>query len=70
MDCYCYFQSHSSMIICNPHDDYGKYVAASIPAHVLHPLGDQHIIYKLIFRINVKSTANNDDGQLKGTYSL
>lgn len=35
-------------------DNLQKFTAISIPAQLMHPLGDQHTIYKLLFRIKVK----------------
>ncbi|XP_065360772.1 polycomb protein Su(z)12 isoform X2 [Calliphora vicina] len=65
--------THSSSVIYNPLDNMQEFTAISIPAQSIHPLGDQHTIYKLLFRIKVKpvgqdgiiANGNNEDTPTK-----
>ncbi|XP_014090940.2 polycomb protein Su(z)12 isoform X2 [Bactrocera oleae] len=45
--------SYSSDVVYNPDDDISPFSTISIPVQSMRPLGDQHTIYKLLFRIKV-----------------
>ncbi|XP_011190233.2 polycomb protein Su(z)12 isoform X2 [Zeugodacus cucurbitae] len=45
--------SYSSGVVYNPDDDLSRFSTISIPVQSMGPLGDQHTIYKLLFRIKV-----------------
>ncbi|XP_017472140.1 PREDICTED: polycomb protein Su(z)12 isoform X1 [Rhagoletis zephyria] len=55
--------SYSSDVVYNPNDDIGRFSVISIPVQSMCPLGDQHTIYKLLFRIKVlpKIDSNTND---------
>ncbi|XP_037806254.1 polycomb protein Su(z)12 isoform X1 [Lucilia sericata] len=52
--------TYSSSVIYNPVDTMQQFTAISIPAQSIHPLGDQHTIYKLLFRIKVKPAGQDE----------
>ncbi|XP_053954756.1 polycomb protein Su(z)12 isoform X1 [Anastrepha ludens] len=61
--------SYSSDVVYNPHDNIGRFSAISIPVQSMCPLGDQHTIYKLLFRIKVLpkfDTKTNDENNENG----
>uniref|UniRef100_A0A1A9VKX1 VEFS-Box domain-containing protein n=1 Tax=Glossina austeni TaxID=7395 RepID=A0A1A9VKX1_GLOAU len=53
--------SYNSAVIYNPPEKMEQLAAISIPAQAMHPLGDQHTIYKLLFRIKVNPTVSNGE---------
>lgn len=55
-----FFQSYSSTVVYNPHDNLDQMTAISIPAQSIQSLGDQHTIYKLLFRIKVAPSSNEN----------
>ncbi|XP_058980062.1 polycomb protein Su(z)12 isoform X2 [Musca domestica] len=52
--------SYSSTVVYNPHDNLDQMTAISIPAQSIQSLGDQHTIYKLLFRIKVAPSSNEN----------
>ncbi|XP_073843557.1 polycomb protein Su(z)12 isoform X2 [Musca autumnalis] len=52
--------SYSSTVIYNPHENLDQMTAVSIPAQSIQSLGDQHTIYKLLFRIKVVPSSNEN----------
>ncbi|CAD7006131.1 unnamed protein product [Ceratitis capitata] len=59
--------SYSSDVVYNPHDDISRFSAISIPIQSMRPLGDQHTIYKLLFRIKVlpKGDSKSNDENIE-----
>ncbi|XP_061387997.1 polycomb protein Su(z)12 [Musca vetustissima] len=53
--------SYSSTVVYNPHDNLDQMTAISIPAQSIQSLGDQHTIYKLLFRIKVTPNSSNEN---------
>ncbi|XP_067648345.1 polycomb protein Su(z)12 isoform X2 [Eurosta solidaginis] len=45
--------SYSSNVVYNPLDCIDRFSTISIPVQSMRPLGDQHTIYKLLFRIKI-----------------
>ncbi|XP_037933396.1 polycomb protein Su(z)12 isoform X2 [Teleopsis dalmanni] len=49
--------SQATMVVCNPHNNIGKYSTICIPGNLMQPLSD-HALYKLSFRINGLSSVD------------
>uniref|UniRef100_A0A034VEH8 Polycomb protein Su(Z)12 n=1 Tax=Bactrocera dorsalis TaxID=27457 RepID=A0A034VEH8_BACDO len=52
--------SYSSAVEYNPDHDISRFSTISIPVQSMRPLGDQHTIYKLLFRIKVLPKCDNN----------
>ncbi|XP_018795020.1 PREDICTED: polycomb protein Su(z)12 [Bactrocera latifrons] len=52
--------SYSSDVKYNPDHDISRFSTISIPVQSMRPLGDQHTIYKLLFRIKVLPKCDNN----------
>ncbi|XP_016971140.1 polycomb protein Su(z)12 isoform X1 [Drosophila rhopaloa] len=57
--------SKSSQIIYNPKDRVEEHATISIPLQTMRPMGEQHTLYKLLFRIKVlaPSTCNDENAE-------
>ncbi|XP_017003818.2 polycomb protein Su(z)12 isoform X1 [Drosophila takahashii] len=58
--------SKSSQIVYNPKDRVGEHATISIPLQTMRPMGEQHTLYKLLFRIKVlaaPSTCNDENAE-------
>nr|CRL92710.1 SU(Z)12 [Drosophila subobscura]SMS16230.1 Polycomb group protein: Suppressor of zeste 12 [Drosophila subobscura] len=58
--------SKSSQIVYNPKDRVGEHATISIPLQAMRPMGEQHTLYKLLFRIKVLSpvsTCNDENAE-------
>uniref|UniRef100_A0A1I8P8F2 Uncharacterized protein n=1 Tax=Stomoxys calcitrans TaxID=35570 RepID=A0A1I8P8F2_STOCA len=54
--------TYASTVIYNPHENMDQMTAISIPGQSIQSLGDQHTIYKLLFRIKVTPSGNENVG--------
>ncbi|XP_032575886.1 polycomb protein Su(z)12 isoform X1 [Drosophila sechellia] len=57
--------SKCSQIVYNPKDRVGEHATISIPLQTMRPMGEQHTLYKLLFRIKVlaPSTCNDENAE-------
>ncbi|XP_017070605.1 polycomb protein Su(z)12 isoform X2 [Drosophila eugracilis] len=57
--------SKNSKIVYNPKDRVVEHATISIPLQTMRPMGDQHTLYKLLFRIKVlaPSTCNDENAE-------
>ncbi|XP_043063759.1 polycomb protein Su(z)12 isoform X2 [Drosophila ficusphila] len=57
--------SKSSQIVYNPKDHVVEHATISIPLQTMRPMGEQHTLYKLLFRIKVlaPSTCNDENAE-------
>ncbi|KAH8258783.1 hypothetical protein KR038_009394 [Drosophila bunnanda] len=57
--------SKSSQIVYNPKDSIGEHATISIPLQTMRPMGEQHTLYKLLFRIKVlaPSLCNDENAE-------
>ncbi|XP_030373235.1 polycomb protein Su(z)12 isoform X2 [Scaptodrosophila lebanonensis] len=53
--------SKSSQIVYNPKERIGEHATISIPLQTMRPMGEQHTLYKLLFRIKMLQAACNDE---------
>ncbi|XP_016964875.1 polycomb protein Su(z)12 isoform X2 [Drosophila biarmipes] len=53
--------SKSSQIVYNPKDRVGEHATISIPLQTMRPMGEQHTLYKLLFRIKVLAPSSCND---------
>ncbi|KAH8335263.1 hypothetical protein KR074_001086 [Drosophila pseudoananassae] len=53
--------SKSSRIVYNPKERIGEHSAISIPLQSMRPMGEQHTLYKLLFRIKVLALGSCND---------
>ncbi|KAH8239350.1 hypothetical protein KR032_003503 [Drosophila birchii] len=53
--------SKSSQIVYNPKDSIGEHATISIPLQTMRPMGEQHTLYKLLFRIKVLAPSSCND---------
>jgi len=53
--------SKCSQIVYNPKDRVGEHATISIPLQTMRPMGEQHTLYKLLFRIKVLSPSTCND---------
>ncbi|XP_037719898.1 polycomb protein Su(z)12 isoform X3 [Drosophila subpulchrella] len=51
----------SSQIVYNPKDRVGEHATISIPLQTMRPMGEQHTLYKLLFRIKVLAPSSCND---------
>ncbi|KAH8268800.1 hypothetical protein KR018_007582 [Drosophila ironensis] len=57
--------SKSSQIVYNPKERLGEHATISIPLQAMRPMGEQHTLYKLLFRIKVMapSVCNDENAE-------
>ncbi|KAH8307291.1 hypothetical protein KR044_008945 [Drosophila immigrans] len=53
--------SKSSQIVFNPKEGIGEHSTISIPLQTMRPMGEQHTLYKLLFRIKMQPQTCNDE---------
>ncbi|XP_039488837.1 polycomb protein Su(z)12 isoform X1 [Drosophila santomea] len=53
--------SKCSQIVYNPKDRVGEHATISIPLQTMRPMGEQHTLYKLLFRIKVLAPSKCND---------
>ncbi|KAH8380127.1 hypothetical protein KR009_009096 [Drosophila setifemur] len=51
----------SSRIVYNPKESIAEHAAISIPLQAMRPMGEQHTLYKLLFRIKVLAPSSCND---------
>lgn len=53
--------SKSCQIVYNPNEGVNEHATISIPLQTMRPMGDQHTLYKLLFRIKMQPQTCNDE---------
>ncbi|XP_060658264.1 polycomb protein Su(z)12 isoform X1 [Drosophila nasuta] len=53
--------SKSCQIVYNPKEGIGEHSTISIPLQTMRPMGEQHTLYKLLFRIKMQPQSCNDE---------
>jgi len=51
----------SCQIVYNPKERIGEHSTISIPLQTMRPMGEQHTLYKLLFRIKMQPQSCNDE---------
>lgn len=62
--------SKSCQIVYNPKEGIGEYSTISIPLQAMRPMGEQHTLYKLLFRIKMQPQTCNDENAGEFTISI